>query len=265
MRGTSAASLDAVLQAAESAQGAGALGDELFGVVRVLDANPALRRVLTDPSVDGEAKQRLARSVFGAVVGEAALSVVEQAAQGRWSATRDLVDALEIAGVTAHVIDAERDGSVDRVQDELFAAGRLIASDRDLRNAISDRNHPAEGRADLIGRLLDGKVTPTTLALVRQAVVARTGNYEKTLARFADIAASRSEGLVAQVRVAQDLGSAERERLTRALSAKYGRDVHLNVVVDPAVVGGLAVTVGHETIDGSLASKLDDARRRIAG
>lgn len=265
MRGTSAASLDAVLQATEGAQATQQLGDELFGVVRTLDANPALRRVLTDPSVDGEAKQRLAATVFGSAVGESAAAVVAAAAGGRWSAARDLADAIEIAGVTAHVIAADSAGQSDEVQDELFAVGRLISGDAALRSTLTDRTYTSEARAELIGRILDGKVAASTVALAQQAVVARTANYEKTLQRFADIAASRRSGLVAQVRAAAPLGDAERTRLTEALNAKYGRDIHLNVVVDPAVVGGLAVSIGDETIDGSLSNKLDDARRRIAG
>lgn len=265
MRGTSAASLGAVLETLEQAQATEQLGDELFGVVRVLDANPALRRVLTDPSVEGQAKQALAATVFDGAVGEAAASVVATAAGGRWSAARDLAQALEIAGVTAHVIAAESAGTLDAVQDELFAVAHLIAGDAELRSALTDRGYAAEARADLIGRLLGGKVASGTVALVQQAVVARTANYEKTLRRFADIAASRRSGLVAQVRAAATLGESERTRLAQALSSKYGRDVHLNVVVDPTVVGGIAVSIGDETIDGSLSSKLDDARRRIAG
>ena len=46
---------------------------------------------------------------------------------------------------------------------------------------------------------------------------------------------------------------------------RSGDNVQINVVVDPDVVGGLRVAIGDEVIDGTLATRLDDAQRRIAG
>ena len=45
----------------------------------------------------------------------------------------------------------------------------------------------------------------------------------------------------------------------------YGRDVHLNVIVDPEVLGGIRVEIGDDVIDGTVSSRLDDAGRRLAG
>lgn len=266
MRGTSAASLDAVLQAARSNADAPArLGDELFGVVAVLDENPALRRVLTDPSVEPEAKARLAADVFGSSVSAATVAVVEAAVRGRWSAGRDLADALETAGVTAHVVGADGAGEIDRVQDELFAFARLVESDAELRATLTDRAYTAPAKRALVARLLQDAAHPAAAALAAQATVARAASWDKTLARFAALAAEQRSEFVAHVRVAAPLTDAERDRLAAALEAKYGRAVHLNVAVDPSVVGGVAVSLGDETIDGSISSRIAGARRQLAG
>jgi F-type H+-transporting ATPase subunit delta len=49
------------------------------------------------------------------------------------------------------------------------------------------------------------------------------------------------------------------------LERQYGRPVHLNIVVDPDVIGGIRVEIGDDVIDGTVSSRLDDARRKIAG
>ena len=85
------------------------------------------------------------------------------------------------------------------------------------------------------------------------------------LTAYQKIAAEvRGEG-VATVRVARPLADADRERLADALARTYGRDVHLNVIVDPDVLGGIRVEIGDDVIDGTVSSRLDDAGRRLAG
>ena len=70
---------------------------------------------------------------------------------------------------------------------------------------------------------------------------------------------------VATVRVARPLPDAEVDRLAAALTAQYGRPVHLNLLVDPSVLGGIRVEIGDDVIDGTVSSRLDDARRRLVG
>ena len=77
-------------------------------------------------------------------------------------------------------------------------------------------------------------------------------------------AAVAGEG-TAVVRVAAPLSEADTTRLAAALAKKYGREVHLNIVVDPAIVGGIKVSIGDDVIDGTISSRLDGAQRALAG
>lgn len=266
MRGISAKSLDEVLAAVSAAQtGSGDLGAELFDVVETLDREPALRRVLTDPSTEGEAKSGLAEKIFGGRVSGDAVTVLRVAVNGRWASSRDLTDGLEIAGVTALVAAADGKGELDDVETELFEVGRFVRSDAELRQVVSDRGLPSAAKGELLGTLLGGKVSGTTLALASQAAAARTGSFERALTTFGVIAAERRSRLLAEVRVATELGEADKTRLAAALAKKYGRDVHLNIVVDPTIVGGITVSLGDEVVDGSMSTRLEVARRRLAG
>lgn len=266
MRGISARSQHEVLSAVESAQGSSAaLGTQLFGVVALLDANPALRRVLTDPSTEPEAKAGLAATVLGSQVDSAAVDVVKAAAASRWNAGRDMADALETAGAAALVGRADASGDLERLETELFELGRTVAGDVELRGVVADRSVPAKAKASLLASIFESKVSTEALELAQQAAVARTGSFEKVLTAFGEVAAQRRDRLVAVVRVAYELSDDERSRLAAALAGKYGRDVHLNIVVDPSVVGGIAVSVEGEVVDGTMSSRLEAARRQLAG
>ena len=64
---------------------------------------------------------------------------------------------------------------------------------------------------------------------------------------------------------AKPLDAAHAERLERGLSQQFGRDLRINQVIDPAVIGGLRVQIGDEVIDGTVATKLSLLRLQLAG
>ena len=79
------------------------------------------------------------------------------------------------------------------------------------------------------------------------------------------MAAETAGESVATVRVVEPLDDADRERLRAALAKQYGREIHLDEIVDPTVVGGMRVEIGDDVIDGTVSGRIDDARRRLAG
>ena len=109
------------------------------------------------------------------------------------------------------------------------------------------------------------KVQPATLMLVGQAGSGAHGTFDRGLEEFQHLAAEAQEEKLATVHTARELDDSERERLAKALSKQYGTTVHLQVVVDPDVVGGLRVEIGDDIIDGTVSSRLEDAQRKLAG
>jgi F-type H+-transporting ATPase subunit delta len=69
--------------------------------------------------------------------------------------------------------------------------------------------------------------------------------------------------MIATVWVASPLAEDQRERLTRALARQLSRPIHLNVVVDPSVLGGARVAVGDEVLDSTVETRLQQAQRRL--
>ncbi|HXC80542.1 MAG TPA: F0F1 ATP synthase subunit delta [Trebonia sp.] len=269
MRGASRASyaelrdqLDAAVPDASIAE---RVGDELFAVVRLLDSEHGLRRALADPTKVPQEKAAVARRLLDGKVSERTEDVVAEAAAARWASPGDMADAVEQLAIEALTLAAQFGDTLDDLEDDLFRFNRLISAQPGLREALIG---PAsvDGKSALLVGLLTGKVSSPSLSLMTQVLTHPRGRSpQAALDLCAQIAARRREQLIAVVRVAIDLTVAQRRRLTASLAAAYDRGIHLNVVLDPAVIGGMSVQVGDELIDGTAASRLAAVRRRLAG
>lgn len=270
MRGTSEASRDAVLRGFDPvATAAGAdgttLADQLFTVVDALDGSGSLRRALTDPARDGAAKAALVNELF-ASFDERVRTVVSEFVTQRWSDEADLGDSIEAAGEAALLAQADADGSLGRVEEELFTIERRLETSRELLAALGDRSAAPQARAGVLEDVLGGKAADVTQALVLRKVVAPRGvQLLPAVKALVAAAAHRQTRLVARVTTAVEPTAAQRKRLASILASAYGREVQLNVAIDPAVVGGMKIQVGDEVVDGTVVSRLADARRRLVG
>src|SRR4051794_37803345 len=242
------------------------IGDSLLSVAAVLDGQPSLRAALTDPARSGETKAALIEALLSGKAPEQVVDLLAGMTRSRWSTPKDLADAVAALGVDAVLVSAERHNRLDEVQDELFRFSRIVAAQPELRQALTDRAAPADRKDELLTDLLRDKTTVEAARLIVNAVASPRGRSpEHNLEALSDAAAARRRRLIALVTAAVPLTEQQREHLVSSLSRQFGRDVQLNVVVDPDVVGGLRVTVGDEVIDGTLATRLNETQRRIAG
>jgi F-type H+-transporting ATPase subunit delta len=240
------------------------LGSDLFGVAELLRGEPALRRAVTDVSAAPEARTALVEGLLRDKVGSAALEVLALAAGLRWVVARDLADALEHLGVVATARSAgARDAG--RLAEELFEVAQAVEESSGLRHALSDPARSPEDKAGLLREILGDRVLAATSTLVEQALAGSFRSFHAAITEYQKVAADTQGEAVALVRTAQALSADEQNRLGAALSAQYGRNVHLNIDVDPDLLGGLRVEIGDDVIDGTVVARLDDARRRIAG
>lgn len=267
LRGASADALAALSDVVESRLRGGAdaarVGDDLFTVAGLFRAEPGLRRVATDLSIDAKAKQDLITGILSGKVDAASLDIVSEAVTRRWTSARDLANSLEHLSEVAIVRSAGTDS--ERLSDELFAFGQAVNDNPALRDALSDPARSASDKATLVRSLLEGKALPATIALAQQALAGTYRTVAVALTTYQQVAAQVHDERVATVRVAHPLSDSERQRLTDALSRQYGRQLHLNMVIDPDVIGGLRVEIGDDVIDGTVSSRLDEARRKLAG
>jgi F-type H+-transporting ATPase subunit delta len=271
LRGGSSEALVALTERLDGAIGSGKssastsaqLGDELFTVSRLIRSEAGLRRFSTDGSLPVEAKQGMVQQVFKGRVGDETLDLLNEAVARRWTLSRDLADVLERLSEIAVVRSAG--ARAGQVTDQLFELSEIIDANPDLRSALSDPARSVDDKSDLIDTLLDGKALPATITLAKQSLAGTYRTVTNALAEYREVAAETQRQVVATVVVAQPLDAADEKRLADVLGRQYHTTVHLNVVVDPEVLGGVRVEIGDDVIDGTIASRLDDARRRVAG
>jgi F-type H+-transporting ATPase subunit delta len=238
-------------------------GAGLFALAGLVDHEPRLRKALTDPAVSADAKRSLLAGLVQDHVSGVALVVAGEVVGARLR-EQELAEALDELAAEAVFTAADRSGDLGRVEDEVFRFSRIYAQAGDLRRALTDPVLSVGAKQAVVADLLDGKAAEATLLLVRQLIArGRAHDLDRALAGLASMAAARRGRIVAEVRSAVELDEGRRQRLAAALQEAVGRPVELHVVIDPTVVGSLAVRVGDELYDGTVKRQLETARERL--
>src|SRR3990170_6463048 len=162
------------------------------------------------------------------------------------------------------VVKAE--GELDKVEDELYRFGKVLESNHELKQALSDQSIDLDQREKVLSELLEGKVSPHTLGLVRFIIVqGRTRQLPQILRELSELAAEARNSVVADVRSAVPLSDKQRKDLAAALSKATGKSVEVKVLVDPTVIGGIVAKVGDTVIDGTIKRRLEQLKEQKKG
>jgi len=240
-----------------------ALAENLPAVAKLLVKEPALNKLLAERTDDSAAKERLVERLLDGKVDGTTLKLVKTAVSQRWSSEANLVDAVEHVARLAILVRAERNGQAEEVEEQLFRFGRVLDTESRFSRLLSDQMVPTEHRVNLLKQVLDssGGVNSATAALLTQTVELLRGEAaDVAVSELAELAVARRGEVVAEVTAAADLTDEQSTRLTEVLSRIYAHPVSVQLNVDPAVLGGLLITVGDEVIDGSISSRLGAAR-----
>ena len=241
------------------------LAGELYDVATLLIREPRLRRTIGDPSTRPESRAEFISGLLEGEFGARSRDVVSAAVGQRWSSPWDLTDGLDLAGDECLLHAAETDGVLDEIEDELFRFERILDAQPRLTTLLDEVSVPAERRVALLRDVLAAKVHDVTEALVEHAVASpRRRSLQFAIGDLLAVAAARRDRSIARVSSAAPLTSAQESRLAAALSDLYGRPIEVRTSIEPAVKGGLAIRVGDEVIDGTVASRFAAARAALA-
>jgi F-type H+-transporting ATPase subunit delta len=249
-----------------SASDAAQFSNDLFTILTVLSSSVGMRRALTDNSRDAAAKAELISNLFGKNISAGAQSILATAASLRWSNPSELADAIEQLAVEAESVVADKNNELDLVEDQLFNFARVLTASPELRQALNTAADSNAGKVALLESIIKGKYANSTVNLLRRVVVLRRGrNIDATLAAYSHYVSVRRNRVVAHVRSAVALTPAQHKNLISSLGKAVGKSVHINVEVDPKVLGGISIRYGDEIIDGTMINRLAEASRALVG
>jgi F-type H+-transporting ATPase subunit delta len=158
---------------------------------------------------------------------------------------------------------ATRDGTYDAWAGDLATAAQLVGDARVAR-IVANPSVALADRSALLGRLLDGRVSPLVLNLVRlldqRGRLALLPAIAGELTRLLDAL----RGVVAaSVTSAAPLEKDEVAAIGARLESMTGQTVKLTTAVDPSLIGGVTVQVGDRMIDASVRGRLERLRDQL--
>ena len=162
------------------------------------------------------------------------------------------------------VAQAERHDQ-DRISRELDEFAALVAGHEALARVLVNPAIPAPRKRALVDALLARSPVDGILARVLLLLASRD-----RLAILPDLAAAFRDRLMdhrqvvrAALTTAMPLGEDRVAALRQGLARATGRDVQLDVRVDPAIVGGAVARVGSTVFDGSVTTQLAKLKQQL--
>ena len=248
----------------QSATDAAQFSADLFTVLTVLSTSVGLRRALTDNSRDAASKADLISNLFGKNVTEAAKTLFSQAASLRWSNPAEIADAIENLAVESASAAADKSGELEKMENQLFDFARALIANPEFRQALNTSSDTDANKVTLLESVVNGKYSSHTINLLKRVVVLRRGrSIDATLATYSNYVSNSRNRLVAHVKTAIALTESQTSSLIAALTKQMGKEVHVNIEIDPKVLGGISIRYADDVIDGTVVNRLAEASRAL--
>jgi len=160
---------------------------------------------------------------------------------------------------------AREAASVDAVKSDLDRFDALVAENADLTRLVRSPVFSAQEQSQALDAVLQragiGGLAANFLKLVTSN--RRLFAVRDMIKAFRGLVADFKGQATAEVTVAEKLKDDHVAALKDALKAVSGKDVDLNIKIDPAIIGGLVVKLGSRMVDTSLRTRLEAIRHAM--
>ena len=241
------------------------IGNELFTITKVLDDSIQLERALTDPSRPVADKVAVLKELLGDNAHPMTMEIMTDLVSRRWSRARDIANAVEDFGVDAMMYYADATDATLQVSIELSELHSALLNLPVVRAKLYDYQATSEARVKLFREVFSGKtLNKVTMRLAEHATCnLRRRRYLETIQWLINKFSRHMGESMVTVTTATPLKKEQIKRLVEVYSAKVGRQVHINSVVDPTVLGGMRIQVGDEGTDNTVVAQLQNLHRKV--
>ena len=249
----------------DTREGAWRIGNELFTITKVLDDSIQLERALTDPSRPVADKVAVLKELLGDNAHPMTMEIMTDLVSRRWSRARDIANAVEDFGVDAMMYYADATDATLQVSIELSELHSALLNLPVVRAKLYDYQATSEARVKLFREVFSGKtLNKVTMRLAEHATCnLRRRRYLETIQWLINKFSRHMGESMVTVTTATPLKKEQIKRLVEVYSAKVGRQVHINSVVDPTVLGGMRIQVGDEVTDNTVVAQLQNLHRKV--
>jgi F-type H+-transporting ATPase subunit delta len=153
---------------------------------------------------------------------------------------------------------AEAD-AIDSVLADLRTFEALLDESADLTRLVRSPVFTADVQSKALAAVLDKAGISGLAAQFLKVITSnrRLFAVREIIRAYGALVARHKGEATAQVTVAEPLSDAYRDEIRTTLNAVTGKDVRIDINVDPSIIGGLVVKLGSRMIDSSLRTKLN--------
>ena len=141
----------------------------------------------------------------------------------------------------------------------------MLADSADLKRLVRSPVFSSDAQSKALAAVLDKAAIGGTSAKFLKFLTAnrRLFAVSDLIRAFRVLVANYKGEATADVTVAEALNDKNLDALKAALKSVTGKDVALNVKVDPSIIGGLVVKLGSRMVDSSLRTKLNSIKHAM--
>ncbi|MEO7453236.1 MAG: ATP synthase F1 subunit delta [Fimbriimonadales bacterium] len=152
---------------------------------------------------------------------------------------------------------AKETSAVQETADDLEAIAAILADNADTRDFLFSPEVDRSAKLQFVDLVFSDRARPLTMRLLRLLIDKNRQKELPGIQREFKSAMEDSQGIMrAFITSAVKLSDGEVERITQRISKQTGKQVIAETIVDPNVIGGVAVQYGNSVLDGTVSGAL---------